>query len=73
MPYLQNLLMLLDDIINTITGGYPDETVSLRLARKRNLGIWYGCVGCWLLGKIVKNHCDNAIANEAASIKARGL
>jgi len=28
--YFLNLLVMLDQMVNTILGGYPDETISLR-------------------------------------------
>lgn len=73
MFYLNQLLMVTDEVFNVIFGGYADETISLRAARKRDLGVKWGCVLCKLLDKIVKNHCDHAIAREHESIIRRKL
>jgi len=35
--YFFNLLVMLDQCVNTILGGYPDETISLRTARERDI------------------------------------
>jgi hypothetical protein len=73
MNYFINLAVMLDQCANTILGGYPDETISLRAARARNKGARWGCALCRLLEFFVKDHCDNAIRREHASILVRGL
>ena len=39
--YIWNLLIALDQIINTACGGYPDETFSSRVHRKAEAGQWF--------------------------------
>jgi hypothetical protein len=61
--YLLNLLISLDQTINTILGGDPDETISSRVYRNRSK--WYGRIamrvidGAFrLLGE--QQHCLNS-------------
>jgi hypothetical protein len=61
--YLLNLLILLDQAGNTLTGGSPNETISERAAKARNEGKEWGCVLCKFLGWINPGHCDNALTS----------
>lgn len=61
--YLLNLLVLLDQAGNTLTGGSPNETISERAAKARNEGKEWGCVLCKFLGWINPGHCDNALTS----------
>ena len=63
---LLNLLILLDELVNTVTLGSPEETVSSRAAKARNEGKRWGCVLCALLNRIQKDHCDKAIEPPSA-------
>lgn len=72
--YLLNLLIAFDQLANTILGGYPDETISLRSARACDNGARWGCVLCKALDKIIApNHCVNAEINKHLSIIVRKL
>lgn len=61
--YLLNLLILLDQAGNTLTGGSPNETISERAAKARNEGKEWGCVLCKFLGWINPGHCDRALTS----------
>lgn len=56
--YAFNILISLDQLLNTITGGDPDQTVSLRAAEARKRGERWGCVLCRVLDLFDKDHCD---------------
>jgi hypothetical protein len=58
--FLLNMLILLDETANALTGGSPNETISERAAKARNAGKRWGCVLCGLLPK---GHCDNALTS----------
>jgi hypothetical protein len=61
--YLLNLAVLLDEAVNTILGGSPNETVSERSAKARSAGRRWGCLLCGLLDKINPGHCDRALTS----------
>jgi len=72
--YLINLLIMLDQMANTILGGYPDETISLRTARERDINKkQWACIFCKFLDLFQQDHCTKVEANERASIRYRGL
>lgn len=63
--YIWNLLISIDQLFNTILGGFPDETLSSRMGKKvRNKE----CVMCKLICRILnlfdKNHCEKSIEEE---------
>lgn len=60
--YVWNLLISIDQLANTIFGGYPDETLSSRMGKrviKKNCKLCK--VICWFLDKIDKEHCYKSI------------
>jgi hypothetical protein len=59
---LMNLLVMLDEVGNTLTGGSPNETISSRAGKAQLAGQRWGCVLCGLLDKIQKNHCQIAMS-----------
>jgi hypothetical protein len=61
--FLLNLLLLVDESGNTLTGGSPNETISERAAKARNAGRKWGCVLCRFLDWCQANHCDNALTS----------
>jgi hypothetical protein len=69
--YLLNILISIDEFVNTLAGGDPHETISSRVGKRTTTCIF--CAGlCWVLNKINKDHCKNAIdpnAGEEAVIK----
>lgn len=64
--YLHRALVGLDQFINVITGGLPDETISARSQRAANKGNPFGKFMSWWLGKIQKNHGEKAQAGDEA-------
>lgn len=73
MNYLLNILIALDQMLNALIGGYPDETISLHAARDRDKGALWGCVLCRVLDLFDKNHCVNTQASKRRSILDRKL
>ena len=72
--YLINLLIAFDQAVNAVLGGYPDETISLRVARERDLdGKQWACVLCRVLDLFQKDHCSRVITNKRISIAYRKL
>jgi hypothetical protein len=71
--YFINMLIALDQLLNALAGGYPDETISLHAARARDKGSKTGCVLCKMLDWFDKNHCDRVIASKHISILVREL
>ena len=69
--YFLNQALAIDQLINVMGGGDPDETVSSRvgkIARKHNGDIpWYRPLPRflnWALDKIDKDHCKEAIEED---------
>lgn len=58
--YIENILVSFDQMLNTFLGGSPDETLSSRIAKKRE-----HCFLCRLfcnaLDLIDSGHCDRFI------------
>jgi hypothetical protein len=71
--YVFNLLVALDQIINALFGGYPDETISLRAARACERGKRWGCITCATLDYISPDHCENTVVSKHVSILRRKL
>lgn len=59
--YFWNLFIAADQAVNTILGGYPDETISSRLAKGKRLNKWWGRFGCWCLNIADPGHCGKTI------------
>jgi hypothetical protein len=64
--YIWNLLISIDQLFNTLFGGYPDETISSRMGKK--LVKKESCPVCnflcFLLNLVDKNHCIDSIEND---------
>lgn len=65
--YLWNLLLALDQFVNTLAGGDPDETISSRADKAQRAGKAWGCVLCRLLSKLQKNHCRQSVEPDEGS------
>jgi hypothetical protein len=64
--YVYNILIGLDQLVNAVTGGDPDMTLSGRMGRAVSEGRCKLCgLICWLLGLIDKDHCAVAAKHEA--------
>ena len=72
--YILNLLIMFDQVGNTLLGGYPDETISLRTARERDIHnkLW-ACYFCKFLDLFEKDHCTKSKLRESSSIRERRL
>lgn len=52
-----------DQLLSSMTGGDPDETISSRLGKSR--GRCLLCAGlCWLLDALDPGHCERAIERD---------
>jgi hypothetical protein len=67
MKYVWNLLIALDQFVNTVLLGDPDETVSSRAAKAAAKGKRWGCVLCRLLDYVQKDHCITSLEPLAGS------
>lgn len=61
--YLLNYAVLLDESVNTVFGGSPNETISERAAKANATGRKWGCVLCGVLNWINPGHCDRALTS----------
>ena len=66
MQYLENILVSIDQLVNTIFGGDPDMTLSGRFGRavKENRCVLCKFI-CKILNKLDYNHCAQQDLNEA--------
>lgn len=60
MKYLKNILIAIDQLVNTICFGDPDETISSRLGRNYD-GTWIEKFVNWLFKWQKDDHCSNSI------------
>lgn len=64
MRYFINLLISIDQFLNTIFGGDPDMTISRRMAgwMQSSSGFKriFATVLCAALDRVDKNHCEDA-------------
>lgn len=63
--YLWNLLLLLDQALNTLTGGDPRERVSSRAGKAMRKGRRWACILCGFLNWFERDHCIKSIQPEA--------
>jgi len=68
-----SVLIALDQLVNALMFGYPDETVSYRSAVARERGKRWGCVLCSVLDWIDTGHCSRALTSKKTSLLRRGL
>lgn len=60
--YILEVLISVDQFVNAVLGGYADETISSRCGKRvqeKKCKVCF-CL-CWLLDKIDKRHCEDAI------------
>ena len=67
--YLKNLFIAIDQLANTICGGYPDETISAACYRKSSERGHYGhkllrVILDFTLSPIKKDHCFQSYVSE---------
>ena len=65
--YALNNLIALDQLLNTILGGAPDETISSRAGKARARGDWWGCYLCLFLDWIDPRHCETSREDDEGS------
>ena len=64
--YIWNVLIGIDQLVNAIFWGDPDETISSRMGKRIRRGErdFFTRFLCWLLDKIDSNHCMDAIEED---------
>jgi hypothetical protein len=67
MAYIWNVLIALDQLLNTLAGGDPDETISSRADKAMRAGKRWGCVLCKLLSYVQKDHCQKSLEPDAGA------
>jgi hypothetical protein len=63
--YIWNILIAIDQLINVLIGGDPDETISSRMGKlimKRKCLLCK--LICKLLDKLDSNHCEESIEHD---------
>jgi hypothetical protein len=71
--YVWNLLITVDQLLNTILGGDPDETMSSRMGKDIREGRCKICKGiCYLLNFFEKDHCKVSIEEDEGSRQVTG-
>ena len=58
--YLWNVLISIDQFVNTLFGGDPDETISSRLGKMYKKST-FAYIVCKFLSIFDKRHCEKAI------------
>lgn len=60
-----NVLIAFDQLVNAITGGDPDETISSRLGKAKRRGNRVAKAVCWILAKVFRaRHCMDSIEDD---------
>jgi hypothetical protein len=63
--YFWNVLISLDQLLNTLLGGDPDETLSSRMGKKvKQRKCWACKLICSLLDLIQSGHCEKSIERD---------
>lgn len=71
--YFWNFLVAIDQLVNTLLGGDPDETLSSRMGKNIKEGKCKFCkVICYLLNKIDANHCEKSVESDEGSRQVTG-
>lgn len=64
--YFLNLFVAVDRLINALTGGDPEMTLSGRMGRAVAEGRCKACrVICWAIDLVDQGHCERVRKNEA--------
>jgi hypothetical protein len=58
--YLHRVVLGLDQFVNTLLGGAPDETMSSRFGRVQQDNPLARAV-CWGLDKLDRDHCEDSV------------
>ena len=62
--YFWNICVSVDQFVNTVLGGYPDETISSRAGKAQRQGKAWGCLFCDLLNIFENQHCAKNIEED---------
>lgn len=62
--YAFNLLIALDQLVNAMLAGDPDETVSSRAAKDAKRGRRWACILCRILHIVDRNHCEKSVETD---------
>lgn len=68
LEYLLNVAIWIDEGLNTLRGGSPNETVSAASAKAQQQGKLWGCILCRLLNVIQKDHCAKSLEPKNRSL-----
>jgi len=60
--YARNLLVALDQFVNAVLGGDPDETISSRAAKRPD--VWYWAALGWVIERISPGHLARSVEND---------
>lgn len=72
--YFWNFLVAIDQLVNTLLGGDPDETLSSRMGKNVKEGRCKLCkIVCYFLNKIDSNHCEKSIEPEEGDRQVTGV
>lgn len=64
--YFWNILISIDQLVNTILGGDPDETISSRAGKRVNTQKWAYYL-CRILHLLDPDHCNKSIEEDTGS------
>lgn len=59
-----NILISLDQLLNVLMKGDPDETISSRAAKAKIKNKKWGCILCKILDWFDKDHCEKNIEHD---------
>ena len=63
--YILQILIALDQLLNTVLGGWADETFSARSHREKLWCEWYiDLLFCWQTDGKYRNHCEQCYQHE---------
>lgn len=62
--YIWNILISIDQLINTFFGGFPDETLSSRMGKRARKGDRFAKCFCNVLDVFDKDHCEKSIEED---------
>lgn len=62
--YILKILVSLDQLVNTIFGGSPDETLSSRWGKGTRRGCKFCSFMCRILNIFEKDHCEKSIERD---------
>jgi len=64
LSYFRRLFVAVDQLLNVIFGGDPDETMSSRAGKDARRGKVFACILCKFLDLFEKDHCEKAIERD---------